>query len=875
MKNLTTFQNSLSEALTQLELLGYKNGDPVFLRLINTEGIAQNLSATFPNLSELPADQNAYVVVNGGGNADKDVTQCRAIFYEHDDLEKSAQLDLWQTLNLPEPTFQVDTGGKSVHSYWTFSASIAVDPWRPLESDLLEFADADRSIKNPSRIMRLAGSVHQKTGQQATIVSESGKRYSFEELRTIVPKQAKPEQKERPLRPTASVDAIPLTAVLKVEHRSLIDSGCAEGGRNDLGFKLACDLIGCEAWLQFQGTPFDGDAEDLFYSYCRNCSPSLDDKEADKIWRSATGSNPQPCLSADKLKICVEAAQRNLSRVQKKSGPESKQEDEPGPEADSEGVKTLIANGSNKPPQIIADSLNPELSTLAESLGLSVEPFILCLLPILASRLRAGTRLEIDPATEYYAPSIIWAGLVGDSGTLKSPILRALTSPLDALQQEAFEEFKDRQTEYEIEAQKWDALPKDKKAETPRPKPPALKDLYFSDFTIEAIGDSIRNYPEEGSAVVVDELAAFFKSMDAYRGGKGSDRQRWLTAHGGSALKVNRKSSEPIYLSKTSISIVGGIQPSVLEKQILDDPTSEDGLWARFIWFRLPITTPPGISDKKRSELPTLLKGLYHSVNQVEATTYSLSEDAKTLWNDWNSEIGALIKQEPSGILRASYPKLKEVAARIALVSHVANSKLNKTQLEQNVSKQTLEKSIQFTRWLIGQTQILYCEIGTGDNPEAARLVKFVNRFKGCGWVKAKAVTHWSSSRRKLKAADARKFMASVVALGFAKSNGEPETDPQFEILVLENSGNLVTEEDQSLTQKEIKSVTSGGNPVVTLVTDSSEKSKSGYQVTTGLPKAVTNVKPDSERDLADELPGYRNSAESENLGNIDWQVGA
>ena len=298
-------------ALKQLELLGYRDGAKVFLRQISADGKAQNFSWTLPAAGKLPQKRDLYVVVNGGGNSDRDVLLGRAIWYEHDDKEKSAQLEFWRSLGLPEPTFQVDTGGKSIHSYWTLSVGVAAhDIWRELQSDLLEFADADRTIKNPSRVMRLAGSIHQGTGQQATIVSQSGKRYSYEELRSIVPTQKKQKRKERPLKQPVAVDAIPLTAAIATEHRALIDSGAGEGGRNASGFKLACDLIGAEAWLQSQGIAFDGNAEDLFYFYCGNCSPSLDDKEAAKIWRSATGSNPEPCLSVDKLQKCVEAAQR-------------------------------------------------------------------------------------------------------------------------------------------------------------------------------------------------------------------------------------------------------------------------------------------------------------------------------------------------------------------------------------------------------------------------------------------------------------------------------------------------------------------------------------------------------------------------------------
>ncbi len=845
-------------ALKHLGLLGYKDGDRVYLRPITPSGKAQNVTVTYPTLRTLPKKRNVYFVVNGGGNSDADVTECCAIFYEHDNLDKSFQRDLWQSLGLPEPTFQVDTGGKSVHSYWVFDQPIGVDEWRSLQSDFLEFANADRSIKNPSRVMRLAGSIHQGTGQQATIITQSGQRYSYQELRAVIPEQTKPERKQRPQQ-SVTVGLMPLTVVLDPKNRMRIESGSAEGSRNASGAALVRDLIGCEVWSRASGIQYEGSAERLFQDYCDHCNPPLPDRERDTIWRSAMGDSPTPTLSVDKILGCIQAWERRESRPQ--GAPRL---DNPEIESSDSGVEALISHGSTKPPQLFADGLTDPVSKLSNSLGLSIEPFIVCLLPILGSRIKAGTRLAIDFVTDYYAPPIIWAGLVGDSGTLKTPILKALTSPLDDLQKEAFEDYQRLYSEYEMELQRWESFKKDERADNPKPKPPALKDLYFSDFTIEAIADSMRYYPDEGYLVHIDELAAFLKSMDAYRNGKGSDRQRWLTSHSGSALKVNRKSSEPIYLYRTSISLVGGIQPSVLEKQVLDDPTSEDGLWARFIWVRLSMTTPPGISDRPRFDLSQLLKGIYHSLNQVEAKTYGLSNEAKKLWNEWNAEIGQLIKQEPSGILRSTYPKLKEAAARIALIAHITNAKVSSIPIEDTISGDTLNSAIEFTRWLMGQTRMLYCEIGTSDNPKASRIVKFVNRFRGCGWIKARTVRDWWAGKDKPNAKKCREWMAEIVGLGYAADNGLKIEDSNYQIEIVVH---LVHDQPKTHIQQGTQVGTTVSPCVVHLVHDQSpphtdeQKKDSGW----------TRWTNDGLRVVHDSIPCTVSNSEDDGLDGLGF----
>ncbi|MCW6051301.1 hypothetical protein K4039_14675 [Lyngbya sp. CCAP 1446/10] len=208
--NLQQFSNTAkpidpSQVQQQLAALGYQEGFKVYLRAFfpssdprKSKDKGRKAEAT--NIHELveiagqfqTEGRGTYFVVKGGGHTDKDVQQTRAIFYEHDNLDQATQLELWKGLGLPEPTLQIDTGGKSIHSYWVFDEFVEVEKWRSLQTDLLEFADGDQALKNPSRVMRLAGAWH-SSGKQSLIISNSGKRYSYEDLRAIVPVPVKLE----------------------------------------------------------------------------------------------------------------------------------------------------------------------------------------------------------------------------------------------------------------------------------------------------------------------------------------------------------------------------------------------------------------------------------------------------------------------------------------------------------------------------------------------------------------------------------------------------------------------------------------------------------------------------------------------------------
>ena len=97
-----------------------------------------------------------YVVINDGGNNDDAIRCGTALFVEWDDKPIDWQINAWQELGLPQPTCQVLTGGKSVHSYWRTN-TLSVVRWKELQQRLILHAACDPTIKNPSRVMRAPG----------------------------------------------------------------------------------------------------------------------------------------------------------------------------------------------------------------------------------------------------------------------------------------------------------------------------------------------------------------------------------------------------------------------------------------------------------------------------------------------------------------------------------------------------------------------------------------------------------------------------------------------------------------------------------------------------------------------------------------------
>jgi len=313
-----SFKPDYSQAVRQLRLLGIEDSEQVHLRALSPKGFksvpAKNNSYTVQDIADGKYSQSdrlgRYFVVNSGGQSAKDITACRAIFFEHDDLPKDEQVKLWCKHGLPDPTFQVETRN-SIHSYWVFDQPIEPKLWSPLIVDLINLVGSDKAVKDLPRVLRLAGywdhsfdkEGNPKDSLQVKLINETAARYTYEELRdlipmpqtTIKPPVALPYSQAQ----TSRIESIPLSRLISKKNQEIINCGVSEGSRNATLYELARDVIGAESHALSTGLQFAESARELFNTASANCSPQLEPKELESIWRSAEKGNPTPCLDSE------------------------------------------------------------------------------------------------------------------------------------------------------------------------------------------------------------------------------------------------------------------------------------------------------------------------------------------------------------------------------------------------------------------------------------------------------------------------------------------------------------------------------------------------------------------------------------------------
>jgi hypothetical protein len=275
----------------------------------------------------------------------------------------------------------------------------------------------------------------------------------------------------------------------------------------------------------------------------------------------------------------------------------------------------------------------------------------------------------------------IFAAVVADAGEKKTPASKVAVEAAVRAQARMRNDHRDKRDEYarelrQYEVDKADAR-KDGMAAPPPPEEPVMSRALVEDTTTEALAAVLEGNPR-GVLVMRDELAAWAKSMDQYRsGGKGADRQFWLSAWSGSYVSVDRKGrAEPLVLPVPFVGLFGSIQPSVLPEI---GAGREDGLMDRIL-FAYPETTPSRWSDDEISDGAIGgVRWLYDKLRRLEPgedengdpepVTVRLSPEAKPvlveLFNNHRAEMDA-----PGfpGRLRGPWAKLEAYLARLTLI---------------------------------------------------------------------------------------------------------------------------------------------------------------------------------------------------------------
>jgi hypothetical protein len=629
---------------------------------------------------------------------------------------------------------------------------------------------------------------------------------------------------------------VPLEVCLGRADRHFIQQGAPEGQRNDIGAKLARNLIGTANYLRSIGQRLAGEPWDLFEQFCDRCSPPIGDKERDQIWHSAEKSHPSASLSEDKIQNCLSAWNRKQAiRAVGSSNP-------PSPVAPDQAVKVVVDQTANEIRALLGQNLSdadlqtqkillrsqgiaserefnalwesieadleatasrPDRATeidkllqfgrsdlsltallpggsmlpqlmarQAELLGSTEAAMLLTLLPIIATLAQVGTRLELIQATGFYALPILYTGVCGESGTAKSPTGKTILQPLFKLQADAEQAYQERVEEWKEEWKEAKANPEPGELPPPTPVP---REYYVTDVTREAIALVQSQQPERGFLGYMDELSAVIGGQNQYRNGKGTDKEALLSGRDGTGLKVNRASGKRIFTAVSAYSITGGTQPDTLQ-HLMGDFTDGSGQWSRFLWTCLPVKPMvyPSPSESNIAEaIAEILYATYRQVDQFTPKTYTLSLEALDASKQWFGQLEQKRLAEARQALRSVYAKAKGNTGEVALLLHLLKAAIAQEEPADQVSLETFTAAITVIKHCLRQVQIIHSWGAETMGELPPALTRIIALSDRKGLISAGDVQAEVKALRQEKATKIRALFTELAHLGKGVTEGE------------------------------------------------------------------------------------------------------
>lgn len=398
------------------------------------------------------------------------------------------------------------------------------------------------------------------------------------------------------------------------------------------------------------------------------------------------------------------------------------------------------------PVDLLPEPMCSFVADASHSIGCDPAFVALPLLSALGAAIGNTRRVEIK--RDWLEPAIIWTGIIGESGTMKSPAITAALFATQQRQRASHREFEIRRDEWLIELEiyesklaEWKKLagkgkagPDDRPEE---PKSPVYERTWVDDATIEAMVARLSENPR-GLLLSRDELAGWIDSMDRYSGSSGGEAAKWLEGFGGRSILVDRKTSASLYVPSAFISICGGIQPGVLRRS-MDQEHRDSGMLARFLLANPPRRAKAWQPDELAKDVEEAMAQVFDHLFGLKAReddegdsspiSVVLSRSAKRRLIDFVNHHG-LEQKRTTGDLAAAYSKLECYCPRIALIFHQIRAAVDPSVDGLLIDDESMVAAEQLVAWFTAETKRIYSWMGnddaTTDSSDRRALIKLI-----------------------------------------------------------------------------------------------------------------------------------------------------
>lgn len=325
-----------------------------------------------------------------------------------------------------------------------------------------------------------------------------------------------------------------------------------------------------------------------------------------------------------------------------------------------------------------------------------------------------GNSIQIEVKKGWTETATIWLAVVGKAGLGKTPSIHNIIKPLLMANNKEIKNYIKQSEKFEY----YDKLSAKEKKDHEEIQKPVKSQFIANDITIEALVELHQENPNS-VGVFKDELAGWFKDMNKYR--EGSDLEFWLSTWSGKAISLNRKTAKSAFVDKPLVSVLGGIQPSILNSFYTDD-NKDNGFMDRML-LSYPDLEIEKWNDKEmdydtiqwyQDSIIAFYETIKHKVvefdddGDIKPKTAIIPKESKAEWiRVFNEYTDIQNSEEENEYMKSMLPKQKSYLPRFALLLNTLDSFFDDTHTADamKISKESILKAEKVSKYFIAMAK--------------------------------------------------------------------------------------------------------------------------------------------------------------------------
>jgi len=325
-----------------------------------------------------------------------------------------------------------------------------------------------------------------------------------------------------------------------------------------------------------------------------------------------------------------------------------------------------------------------------------------------------GNSIQIEVKKGWNETATIWLAVVGKAGLGKTPSIHNIIKPLLSANNKEIKNYIKQSEKYEY----YEKLTAKEKKEHEEIHKPKKSQFIANDITIEALVE-LHQENKNSIGVFKDELAGWFKDMNKYR--EGSDLEFWLSTWSGKAISLNRKTAKSSFVDKPLVSVLGGIQPRILNLFYTED-NKDNGFMDRML-LTYPNLDIEKWNDKEMNydiiqwyndSIISFYETIKHKVveldedGDIKPKIAKIPIESKKEWiRVFNEYTDIQNSDEENEYMKSMLPKQKSYIPRFALLINAFNSFFDETYKTDvlTISKESILSAEKLSKYFVAMAK--------------------------------------------------------------------------------------------------------------------------------------------------------------------------